>query len=71
MNKRGKFIKETVVLHRWGLLQDNSVLSTQLIKSSYLKPAKFTMISYCALCLKSVKMGPIPTPTSPEYSENV
>ena len=32
MDKRGKFLlKETVVLRRWGVLQDNLVLSTELI----------------------------------------
>ena len=30
MNKRGKFSKETVVLRRWGALQDNLVLPTEL-----------------------------------------
>ena len=28
--KGGKVSKETVVLHRWGVLQDNLVLSTEL-----------------------------------------
>ena len=55
-------------------------LSNQLIKSNYLKTAKFTMISYCALvrarqpyalCFRRVEVGPIPTPSSPEYLENV
>ena len=27
----GKFLKEAVVLRRWGVLQDNLVLSTELI----------------------------------------
>ena len=31
MHKGGKFLKETVVLRRWGVTQDNLVLSTELI----------------------------------------
>ena len=33
MNKGGTVSKETVVLRRWGVLQDNLVLSTELIMS--------------------------------------